>query len=281
MKKILTISALLGGMTCFSQAAVIAQDQFEVGGSDYFSGFQIQAQGPLITGFSANPWLNDNNATVSATGLDYADAAYLAESGGSVTVAAGQINGRQGREFATTYDGSTDGVFYLSFLMQTGTDNELSYRAFELHNGGFNDGAHREFQLGFQNGDFMSGGTNYGFRVNGTATALGANDGLVNLFVVKFDLSSTANSDSVTVWHNPNLNTNVDPTGGTTVSGFDIEFDRATFAKYGDSGVVSWDELRLGDTFSDVTGAVEVVPEPSSTALIALGGLGLLARRKR
>jgi hypothetical protein len=144
--------------------------------------------------------------------------------------------------------------------MQTGTDNVDSYRAFELHNGGFADGANRKFQLGFQDGDFVSNGTDYGFKVNGTSTALSANTGDVALFVLKFDFSAVAGSDSVTVWQNPDLST---PGAGTTIGGFDMSFDRITFAKYGTSDAASWDELRLGDTFTDV------IPKAAMLGLIS------------
>ena len=40
------------------------------------------------------------------------------------------------------------------------------------------------------------------------------------------------------------------------------------------------DELRIATTFSEAVGAA-VVPEPSAFALVALGGLALLRRRRR
>jgi hypothetical protein len=156
--------------------------------------------------------------------------------------------------------------------MQTGTDNVDSYRAFELHDGGFSDNPNRMLQLGFQDGDFASAGANYGFKVNGVSTQLGVNDTLANLFVLKFDFSAADLSDSVTVWQNPDLTT---PGSGTTISGFNMSFDRITFAKYGTSDGTSWDELRLGDTFTDV------IPEPATLGLISAFGGGLLFVRRR
>lgn len=268
-------------MAAGANAALVVEDHFLTGANAAGGEYNVavlNGQGPTISGMTGN-WLEGSNAEVVGTGLDYADATYIAESGGAVQVPGTAGNGRQGRLLTSPITGASTGTVYLSFLMQTDTNDPGSYRAFELHDGGFSDGANRQFQLGFQNGDFLSGGTNYGFRISQTdvKNQLGVNDGAANLFVLKFDLSATGASDAVTVWHNPNLTTGDDPTGGVVVSGQDISFDRITFAKFGDSNGAIWDELRVGDTFTDVTGAV---PEPGSLALLSLGGL-LIARRRR
>lgn len=245
---------LAAALVCSTaNAELFVEDSFRI--VDAYTNGTLNSQGPIISGMTGS-WINDHNAIVSATSLDYNDANYLPESGGSVYVITGQNNGRQGRLLSSPYTSSSKDTVYLSFLMQTGTDNENSYRAFELHDGGFDDGTHRTFQLGFQNGDFDSGGTDYGIRLgndNSFKSALGLNDGGVNLFVMKFEFSTINNADQVTVWQNPDLTSDGDPAGGTTMTGFNMTFDRITFAKYGPSGPVNWDEIRLGDTFADVT----------------------------
>jgi len=141
--------------------------------------------------------------------------------------------------------------------MQTTNIALFSYRAFELHDGGFSDGENRQFQLGFQTGDFgtSGGGFEYGFRISQTdeSMLLFSNTEEPTLFVVKLDLSDVAASDEVTVWQNPSLLTGLDPAGGVSMGGLDLTFDRITFARFGNGGPTSWDELRVGSTFADVT----------------------------
>ena len=65
--------------------------------------------------------------------------------------------------------------------------------------------------------------------------------------------------------------------GGVTQTGLDVAFDRFTLARFGSDINASWDEIRIGDTFADVAG----IPEPSSSALLGLGGLALILRRRK
>ena len=127
----------------------------------------------------------------------------------------------------------------------------------------------RNFNIGLTTNGGQSG-TQYNFGANESYTSTGvAADTAVHLFVVKFDLSTTAASDSVTVWLNPTLGAG-DPSGGTTVTGKTLKWDRLILADY-DGNSANWDEVRWGTTFNDVT----VVPEPSTYAM-ALGGFGML-----
>jgi len=53
-----------------------------------------------------------------------------------------------------------------------------------------------------------------------------------------------------------------------------FSFDRLQFEGLGDA---QFDEFRVGTTFADVAS----VPEPASLGLLAVGGVALLARRRR
>jgi hypothetical protein len=269
-------AALLGAAS--TQATLFVSDSFATGGSDYVAG-ALDGQGPAVSGMTGN-WLNGSSHQVSDTGLTYGGAGYANGGGGSV-ISAVPSTGRGGRLLTTAYDANSTGTVYLSFLMQVSNGNTTQYKALELHDGGFADSTDRHFALGVQQNDFQSNDGNcFGFKVLNSIESQLTTDGLntdVNLFVVKFDFSDVAASDSVTVWQNPTLGGAGDPTGGVTVSGVDMSFDRITFADYNSTDVANWDELRMGDSFSDVV----AIPEPATMGLVAVFGGGLLFFRRR
>lgn len=94
-------------------------------------------------------------------------------------------------------------------------------------------------------------------------------------------------TDSVRMWLNPNLNVAPDDlSASVTLSGLDLTFDRIRiFSRNGGSGFANAelgvDELRLGETFADVS-AFTAVPEPSTyAALLGAATLGFVAYRRR
>ena len=137
------------------------------------------------------------------------------------------------------------------------------------------------FQAGVGSaGAFGSAG--FGFRVrnggNDYQGTLGAVNTDVNLFVVKIELSDTPGGDALTMWRNPDLSSG-EPGGGVTVSGFDMEIDGFGVMRNGNTSY-TFDELRMGTTWDDVT--VTPIPEPGCAVLGALGlGLFGCALRKR
>jgi hypothetical protein len=224
--------------------------------------------------------------TTTAASLAYGGAGYAAGIGDHIAVPAytGSVAaGNSGRMYrlldsTTAVTSSTSGTLYLSWLYQSGQQHGATlFQMLDLYNGTITgSNANRTFTAGLANNSGNTG-NQYDFGVNEAYTSTGvAADTAVHLFVVKFDLSTTAASDSVTVWLNPTLGAG-DPAGGLTVSGQNIAFDRlsiSNFAAVGSGGGNSgaWDEIRFGSTFNDVTVAV---PEPSTYAM-ALGGFGML-----
>ena len=118
----------------------------------------------------------------------------------------------------------------------------------------------RNFDIGLTTNGGQTG-TQYNFGADNAYTSTGvAADTSVHLLVVKFDLSATAASDSVTVWVDPVLGAG-EPTGGVTVTGKDLTWDRLVFSDY-DGNSCAWDEIRWGTTFDNVT--VEIPSFPPS-----------------
>jgi len=261
--------------------------------SESFSGYTVPALlpaagNPAVAGYTGG-WTavdyGSQQAGTLAGSLAYGGAGYDAGTGDHIGVPANTTGGQitaanSGRVYrlldgTTTVTSSTVGTLYLSFLFQSGQESGATiYQMLDLYNGNTAD-ANRTFTAGLtQNGG--NSGSVYDFGVNEAYSNLGvAANTAVHLFVVGFNLSATAASDTVTVWLDPTLGAGA-PGGGLTVSGQNIAFDRLSLSDYSGNSA-NWDEIRWGTTFDSVT----VVPEPSTFALAGLGGLALLLRCKQ
>ncbi len=253
-----------------SHATLLVYEPFLTGGSNYDTSASLIGQGPTSLGFTGN-WITGTTGPADpiATGLTYTG---VDSAGGAASV--GTNNVRTGRLLNTPFTATTTGTYYLSFLMDLGgVDNQ--YKALEFHNGGLAD-ADRNFRLGNGGGAGGFGATNYGFRIAGGANQdLGVADTNTNFFIVRFDLSSTAASDTVTVYRNPTDLVIESNNTGVTLTGQDIVFDRITLAQF-TTQQVTFDEIRLSTSFATA------IPEPSTYGLVGFAAiLGLIARRFR
>ena len=289
MKTPITIAITALFASSLGQAALSVYDSFLTGStpaSGEYNVGNIVGQGPTVDGYTGN-WTQPNSfgsAVVSASGLSYTNGSgTLVTAGGSVSVTA--ENTRKGRLLSAPVTAGTNTTMYMSVLLQLGAAGSNGfYQSLEFQNGSFAD-SNRSFQLGHGN-DFSPtavSSTNYfGLRINNQSTQLlnlGATDTNVNLFVLKFELSDSANSDSVTIWRNPNMG-GAEPGGSLgTLSGFDIVFDRTSLARFSGGGsgdFISADEIRFGDSFAAVT----PIPEPSSALFLIIASLGLFVRHR-
>jgi hypothetical protein len=265
-----------------SSAAVLSHDSF----SGYTAGELPTNPAPSVTGYTGN-WTDvdfgDAEPSITVGSLVYGDVQYAGSSGDRVTVATNVVGGEinaanSGRVFrvldsSLAVTATTAGTVYMSFLFQSGQETGASiYQMLSLYDSNTSD-ANRNFDIGLTTNGGQTG-TAYNFGADNayTSTGVAANTS-VHLFVVKFDLSTAASSDSVTVWVDPTLGAG-DPLGGTTVTGKDFTWDRLTFSDY-DGNSAAWDEVRWGTNFNSVT-----IPEPGALLLGSLGLLPLLRRRR-
>lgn len=235
---------------------LIAEDHFLSGGTaaagQYNPGIML-GQNPVLPGWDGAWAAGAGNLQANATGLRYAN---LTVSGGKGSTADGTRNGRLLQQPFTS---STTGTYYLSMVLMLDESKPGRYRCLELHNGGFDDASHRVFQIGQHSGNF--GHDNWGVRVlnNAAFTAdLGPIDAAASLFVLRFDLSASPNGDSISIWRNPASLGGAEPAGGVLLTGFDLAFDRISFASWETPFwetflALHFDEIRLGTTWAQVT----------------------------
>lgn len=288
MKKTGMKTNQLTALTCGVIAMACVTSHAQLITSESFSGYSVgsdlpeSALQPVVTGYTGN-WTDidfgNAEAAVIAGSLVYGGAGYAAGIGDRVgvlnNVVDGEINAaNSGRTFrllnsSLAVTDLTAGTRYVSWLFQSGQETgATTYQMLDLYDVNTAD-ANRNFTAGITDNGPMDG-TQYDFGVDEAYTSTGvAANSAVHLFVVRFDLSATALSDSVTVWLDPTLGAG-DPAGGVTVSGVNLTFDRQGFSDY-EGNSANWDEVRWGSSFGGVT--IAAVPEPGTLALL-LGGLG-------
>lgn len=239
-------------------AALIAEEPFLVdfptnAAAGEYTGNGLGGQNPTVNGWSVE-WnkLSVHDIIGNPMGLEYPG---FASSGGG---ASAPNDTRSGRVLDTAYTDATATTIYLSLLLKLDSNDPARYRALELHSGGYDDGANRKLQLGQAEGDF--GAEGFGLRLfndNSFQLDLGEADTEVNLFVIKFELSDAAAADSITVWRNPDSASfgAAEPAGGQTLAGFDLQFDRTSLAHFGGGKDIHFDEIRIGESWADVTPA--------------------------
>lgn len=252
---------LIGIAHSTALAAPSAEDAFKTGGSDYATGALV-GQGPAAVGYTGN-WLavysDAQSPSIIVTGLNYSDGTNPMITAGGAAELAGNGSGRAGRLLSPAYGNASTGAVYFSVLIQLDAV-ATSYRGFELHGGGFDDGGNRRLQI--VTGEPGVGATDSSFILRlfnnaGFAVDLGEGDTNVNLFVCRIDFSTSPSSDSITIWRNPeNLKSEASSTPKGTLSGFDLQFDRTSLARFGGNGIV-FDEVRFGSSWSDVTTVID------------------------
>jgi len=181
-------------------------------------------------------------------------------------------------EFAdgSKIDFASDGVHYLSFLIRAFDNNSTSAELLFQDDTGSTLFAVGETSAG--TGQLSVNGALSADKMdtNGTNTS-----GVDNLVVLKIETSASGSDQlSASFWTSGVDTVTGEPVtwdvtssiiSGLTAAGFRIQIPDG-FANLD----ASLDEIRIGDSFFAVTG----VPEPGSLALMGLGGLLLMSRRR-
>ena len=149
--------------------------------------------------------------------------------------------------------------------------------------GGFTDGANNGIQFGYDDQIANDNNPDLAVRVGGQNFIVAADAASsVNQYVLTKLTINESGDDTIEVW------VNQDPTAlgvaDLTITSINLTdsttpFTQSRYESPGQSGAVFFDEMLL--TTSLDAAANPFIPEPTSLALLGLGGLGLLARRRR
>ncbi len=271
-------AALIAGCLASNVCAELLYcDPFLIGSSPLLGEYTpgpLVGQNPLIgpTPFFTGPWqgrIDAGGATVQSPGLNYFSAPVT---GGSVIA---NPSSRTWRTLSNPWDATTDGTFYLSYLMNFGgvgltdsTINDVGHRVVEMWSSGGpagNDAA-LVARIGYMSydGNFnnlppsqapLKFGLGHGTEqiIPGGPASFLDDIGVTHMFVLKFILSDQAASDTVQLF--------LDPTDDEKPTLPNVEFVNVDFTLGAMSGPVqfagtgtgaTFDEIRVGTEYEDV-----------------------------
>jgi len=177
------------------------------------------------------------------------------------------------RAFPQTY---SQGVFWFSFLSRTTPVDD-----------GVNNSAGMGFAgvMSVRNVDDGNGNNLYRLSVDGSEsfTDVSGQEGNVHFFLVRYEIGTTTDDGQAHLWIDPLLNS--EPSLGSadaSLTGLDsTAMSFSTLSRTTPPTNLGpanfYDEVRLATDFASAVG----VPTPASAALITVGGLAMLARRRR
>ncbi len=168
--------------------------------------------------------------------------------------------------------GENGKTLYVSFMQQA--DGTLLYYEFEFHRGSLGDPG-RIAGIGND-----QGGDNVHLRApNGTHTLIGPGNTAVNFYVVRIDFKE--GNDDIYVYRNPTSATEPAVPTLTRLSAADMSFDGISFGAFANGRTVTHDEVRLGETWEDVTippvAAPAITRQPKASTTGFVGGTVVLS----
>ncbi|MEM6330409.1 MAG: hypothetical protein AAF790_09180 [Planctomycetota bacterium] len=282
---------LTGLIATDGSAELVAYDPFLSGGNrgvgEYTPGVDVRAQGTAALGWVGTSGLdgfgiqhagNTSNFVGNALGEDYFGVDY--EQGGRLQwlgVGDFPFNRNITRQLNPTPASSE---WWVSIML-----NRLAWEDAPASNtyvvGGFTDAGGNGLQIGYDDGVSGDGLPDLVLRSNSINTVLAAdapaND---NQLVLVRLLVNAAGDDVIEVWADP-PSVSLLPAPTLVITDQNVTdsltpFSQSRYESPGQSGVVYFDEVRLGTTFSAVTG----IPEPSGLLLSLAAGLPLAAWRR-
>ena len=292
---LLTLTAAVAtfGFAAGANAALIASDSFAtgVGGDDYGNGVQLRGQSPTVgvTGFDADEeWLGAGTSSFFSTSTVSLTHSLVA--GTTMTGSIGDFDGgfddrsNERDLLPTAVPDSSE--YYFSFLFQ---GNALIDGSFGLADGGTGSNDDPRELTGVQVGvgdsdtDTDTDFDDVLLYINGTPTTILTDYDTSTTYLALVSIIDDAGVDTITASVFADGDSLGSPAGtamGTaTLSAGDLDelaLARDTEQSSASDPDLFVDEFRFGTELSDV-----VIPEPASLALLGLGGLMLLPRRKR
>jgi hypothetical protein len=275
------VAALFAGLLGASQAQAtqLAYEPFNYPATSALAG---TVPGPTTNGYFSGNWtlgtIGTAGQTINANSLNYLGSPSV---GGSVNDN-GLGGGRTGIFLAHDWDNTTTGTFYIGYEMNFGTtaggDGGMGFRSEEFWPAGNNIQTDTgRMDIGYNQYDGSLGAAEQNpatarlkFDVSGQteqvvdgSPASYNQDGITHLIVLKFVLSATAASDSISMYLDPTSATEPD-IANASVSGVDFTLHAiGAGSNYGGGATGStFDELRIGTTFADV---VPSFPVPGDT----------------
>ena len=289
MKKIITTSLIAASLAAFATSANGAALIYEPFAQDTSGGTDTALAGKA-GGTGLNTWAEDGSSSdIQPEGLSYGN---LQHTGGELNMI-----GNNHDAYVTTTSAIGDAgllddgaTLWFSFMYSKTNSNggnekgsfsfgseriDSAYNGSNMINGGNAIGAYiaegGTAQAASWNGDGNFSG--------GTGSAATAND-TSYMIVGQINWGATLSDDEMITLYfqdTSNLGTLSSSISTRSMTGVDqTQFDTISMGTHQSLGTITYDEIRFGATFADVS----TVPEPSAALLGALGVLALLRRRR-